>query len=244
MTVAENPGMEAIILAGGLGTRLKSVVADLPKPMAPINGRPFLAILLDTLSDAGFTAVTLAVGYRSEAIRDCFGDRYRSLRLSYSVETEPLGTGGAMRQALARTTAPHVFVVNGDTYLQLDYQAMLAAHLDADASLTVAVCSVPDAGRYGALEIERKHIQGVFEKGRSGPGVINGGVYLLSRDLFECYSLSSIFSFETDLLMPHVSELRPLAFETTGVFIDIGVPEDYSRAQGVLSSLSEQSGRL
>lgn len=244
MATAAHMEMEAIVLAGGLGTRLRSVVSDLPKPMAPINGKPFLAILLETLSHAGFTAATLAVGYRSEAIRAYFGNSYRSLRLSYSVETEPLGTGGALRQALAQTTASQVFVVNGDTYLELDYQAMLAAHLEADVALSVAVRAVPDASRYGALEIKQHRIQGFFEKGRSGSGLINGGVYLLSRALFERYPLATVFSFETDLLMPHVREIKPLAFETAGLFIDIGVPEDYLHAQELLLSLSEPSDQL
>ncbi len=232
--------MQAIVLAGGLGTRLRTVVPDLPKPMAPIRGKPFLSILLDDLVTAGFSNVILAVGYRHEAIRDYFGDRYKSLRLDYSVESEPLGTGGAIWLALAQTTAPHVFVVNGDTYLELDYQSMLAFHHEANATLTVAVCSVPDAGRYGALDIERNRIRGFSEKGRSGPGIINGGVYLLSRDLFNGYALPTVFSFETDLLAPHVGTLRPLAFQTAGTFIDIGVPKDYARAQDVLSPRLER----
>jgi len=235
--------MEAIVLAGGLGTRLSSVVPDLPKPMAPIGGRPFLAILLDELIAAGFTTVILAVGYRHEAIRDYFGDTYKSLSLAYSIEQKPMGTGGAISLALKQTTDPQIFVVNGDTYLELDYKAMLAAHLKEKALLTVAVQTVPDANRYGALDIEQGHIRGFFEKGRSGPGVINGGVYLLSRALFDGYSLPPVFSFETDLLMPHVREIRPLAFLAAGTFIDIGVPEDYAQAQDLLAEHSFQAGQ-
>ncbi len=232
--------MKAIILAGGLGTRLSSVVSDLPKPMAPIGGRPFLAILLDELIAAGFTATTLAVGHRHEAIRDYFGNDYRSLRLGYSVETAPLGTGGAIRLALEKIAVPQVFVINGDTYLGLDYKAMLAAHLKKNSTLTMAVRKVPDVSRYGALDVDQNHIRGFFEKGHSGPGVINGGVYLLSRDLFEGYTLPHVFSFETDLLMPYVKEISPLAFTAVSTFIDIGVPEDYARAQKLLVPLSEK----
>jgi D-glycero-alpha-D-manno-heptose 1-phosphate guanylyltransferase len=233
--------MQAIVLAGGLGTRLRGVLPELPKPMAPIKGRPFLAFLLDGLVVAGFDSATLAVGYRHERIRQHFGEHYRNLALRYSMEEEPLGTGGAIRLALGQTTAPQVFVLNGDTYLELDYQAMLAAHMQARAAITLAVRQVPDAGRYGALDILDNRIQGFFEKGRYGPGVINAGVYLLSRDLFDRYDLRPAFSFETDLLVPHASKLKPLAFEVDNLFIDIGIPEDYRRAQSLLSAGSEGS---
>ena len=227
--------MEAIVLAGGLGTRLRSVVADLPKPMAPVAGRPFLAILLDQLSEAGFTRVVLSVGYRHEAIVDHFGSRYRGLQLEYAVETRPLGTGGAMRLALRQVASPAVFVVNGDTFLQLDYAAMLAAHQGEDSRLTIAAQQVPDTSRYGALAIESGRIRGFLEKGRSGPGMINGGVYLLDPSLLQSPELPQSFSFETDLLVPRVREIAPLAFPTDGLFIDIGVPEDYARAQQLLA---------
>jgi len=223
--------MEAIVLAGGLGTRLRGVVADLPKAMAPVNGRPFLAYLLDPLIAAGFDAAILAVGYMSEKIQGHFGDHYGSLPLRYSVETEPLGTGGAIKLAMAHADASTVFVVNGDTYLELDYGAMLAEHRRAGSCLTIAVQTVSEAGRYGALDIDAGHIRGFLEKGRSGPGSINAGVYLLLRELLDRYPLPPAFSFETDLLMPHVKEIAPLAFQTQGIFIDIGVPKDYARAQ-------------
>lgn len=228
--------MEAIILAGGLGTRLRSVLPDLPKAMAPIRGRPFLALLLDQLAAAGFRAVTLAVGYRHDTIRRYFGERHGTLALRYSVETEPLGTGGALRLALGQASAPEVFVLNGDTYVELDYAAMRLAHRSAKVALTVAVHGVADAGRYGALEVAEGRIRGFLEKGRGGPGLINAGVYLLSAGLLAGHDLPGVFSFETDFLMPYVHEIRPLAFATAGEFIDIGVPEDYARAQALLPS--------
>lgn len=232
--------MQAIILAGGLGTRLRGLLPDLPKPMAPINGRPFLAYLLDAFDAAGFDSVILAIGYRSASIRDHFGQDYRGLKLIYSVEQEPLGTGGAIRLALEQATEPTLFVVNGDTFLKVDYRAMLKAHLDADASLSLAAHVLPDVARYGALEVADGRVRGFLEKGRVGPGVINAGTYVLSRNLFERYALPRVCSFETDLLMPYVAELAPLAFETGGLFIDIGVPEDYVRAQAMLAPLVPQ----
>jgi len=228
--------MEAIVLAGGLGTRLRAVVSDLPKPMAPVAGRPFLAILLDQLDQAGFEHVVLSVGYRREAIMEHFGDRYGRLALSYAVETHPLGTGGAIRLALEQTQAPELFVLNGDTYLALDYSAMLAHHRRHGARLTLAAQQVADTHRYGALALQGDRVIDFLEKGRSGPGLINGGTYLLEPGLFDDQALPEAFSFETDLLMPKVAELAPLAFITEGRFIDIGVPEDYARAQTLFAT--------
>lgn len=231
--------MQAIVLAGGLGTRLRSVVTELPKPMAPVAGRPFLAWVLDRLEAAGFAQAVLATGYRHEAISGCFGAAHRSLRLQYSVEETPLGTGGAIRLAASMVSEYPVFVLNGDTFLELDFAAMLAAHQAAGASLSVAVCHVPDVSRYGALELEGARITGFQEKGRSGPGYINAGVYLVAADVMQRIPPGELFSFEQQLLVPRVSELRPSAFLTEGRFIDIGIPEDYARAQTLFEAVAQ-----
>jgi len=223
------------VLAGGLGTRLRGVVNDLPKPMAPVHGRPFLALVVDRLVDAGFELAILAVGYRHEAIRAHFGDEYRGLALRYSVETEPLGTGGAIRLACAQTRARDVFVLNGDTYLDLDYRDMLDAHTHAHAGLSMAIAHVPDVERYGTLEFDDGIVQAFGEKGRSGPGWINGGTYVLGPALRARLRPDGAFSFEQDLLVPEVASIRPFAFHTSGLFIDIGVPEDYLRAEEIFS---------
>ena len=226
--------MEAVVLAGGLGTRLRSVVADVPKAMASVGGRPFLEYLLDMLVDAGFASATLAVGFRSDAIRGHFGEQYRELPLRYSIEDRPLGTGGAIRLALSRTVSPNVFVFNGDTLVDVNLVTMAATHRDAGSHLTVAVHAMADASRYGAVDLDGDRIRGFREKGRTGCGWINAGVYLISRDLLQSASLPETFSFESDFLVPQVNELQPLAFRTEGLFIDIGVPEDYARAQVVI----------
>jgi D-glycero-alpha-D-manno-heptose 1-phosphate guanylyltransferase len=226
--------MEAIVLAGGLGTRLRSVVADQPKAMAPVGGRPFLEYLLDMLGNAGVASATLAVGFRSDAIRGHFGDRYRKLPLRYSTEDTPLGTGGAIRLAMSRTASPNVFVFNGDTLVEVDLATMAATHRDAGSQLTVAVHAMADASRYGAIDLDGDRIRGFREKGRTGPGWINAGVYLISRNLLQSPSLPEAFSFESDFLVPRVADLQPLAFRTEGLFIDIGVPEDYARAQDMI----------
>jgi NDP-sugar pyrophosphorylase family protein len=223
--------MQAIVLAGGLGTRLRSVVPELPKPMAPVAGRPFLAYLLDRLADAGFSRVVLAVGYRFEAICEHFGARYRGMALAYSIESAPLGTGGAIRLAADQLDADPIFILNGDTFVELDYRAMAAAHSQASAQLSMAVCQVEDVGRYGALALGDERVSGFLEKGGYGAGVINAGVYLLSAGVIAQIPRDTVFSFEQQLLVPQVGTLRPLAFHTAGRFIDIGIPEDFARAQ-------------
>ncbi|MGQ9685982.1 MAG: nucleotidyltransferase family protein [Thiobacillaceae bacterium] len=228
--------MQAVILAGGLGTRLRSVVPELPKPMAPVAGRPFLTYVLDGLVAAGFEAAVLAVGYRAEAIRAHFGDAYRGLILRYSEETTPLGTGGAIRLAWAQTDVDPVFVLNGDTWLDLDYRAMLDAHVAAGVGLSVAVCEVPDVARYGSLEVVQGRIRRFREKGENGPGLINAGTYLVASEVIRHIPPGRPHSFEQELLMPLVEEIRPLAFIARGRFIDIGVPEDYARAQALFTA--------
>jgi D-glycero-alpha-D-manno-heptose 1-phosphate guanylyltransferase len=223
--------MQAIILAGGLGTRLRSVVSDLPKPMAGVAGRPFLSWVLDRLAAQGFRRAVLAVGYRYEAIHDHFGDSHHGLPLSYSVEDSPLGTGGAIRLAAENLDAYPVFVLNGDTFVDLDYQAMRDAHDERGAAMSVAVCRVPDVSRYGALELRGGRIVGFREKGPSGPGYINAGIYILSRQVMDMIPAQGPCSFEQQILVPRIAEIRPAAFITEGLFIDIGVPEDYARAQ-------------
>jgi D-glycero-alpha-D-manno-heptose 1-phosphate guanylyltransferase len=228
--------MQAIVLAGGLGTRLRSVVADLPKPMAPVAGRPFLAWILDRLARGGFERVVLAVGYRFEAIEQHFGAAYRGMALHYSVEDRPLGTGGALRLAADHVGHWPVFVLNGDTFLDLDYRAMLDSHLQGHEQMSMAVCKVADAGRYGALDLQGGHVRGFSEKGIVGPGFINAGTYLLSEAVLDRLPRGEPFSFEKQLLVPEVSAMRPAAFATDGLFIDIGVPEDFARAQHLFAA--------
>jgi D-glycero-alpha-D-manno-heptose 1-phosphate guanylyltransferase len=227
--------VQAIVLAGGFGTRLRHVVPDLPKPLAPVAGRPFLAIVLGQLADQGFDAAVLAVGYRQEAIRRAFGDRFGRLELLYAVEDRPLGTGGAIRRAAHACRDDDVFVLNGDSYVELEFAAMQAAHRQAGVALTVCAVEVPDAARYGRILIEDSRIAGFAEKGTTGPGLINAGVYLMRRDLLETLELPEVFSFEQDVLAARLSVLRPQVHLAHGRFIDIGVPEDYARAQGMFA---------
>jgi len=223
---------EAIVLAGGLGTRLRSVVSDVPKAMAPIAGQPFLGYLLQFLKAQGIARVVLAVGYRNEIIRGAFGSRYQGVDLAYSVEDEPLGTGGALQQALPAIDGKFAFVLNGDTFLRLNYSAMTQAlEISQDAALVVALRQVSDVSRYGAALVADGRIQGFAARGSQGPGLINAGCYLVARDLFQRYPMPPKFSWEADFLEARASEVRPIAFECDAPFIDIGIPEAFEEAQ-------------
>lgn len=222
---------QAIILAGGQGQRLRPVVKDVPKPLAPINGRPFLTYVLDLLQRNGVTDIVLAVGYLSEQIESALGTRWGTMALRYSVEREPLGTGGALRAALGLADRYPVFALNGDTYIDLDLRAMRDAHLRAGARLSVAVRQEAQGTRYGRVRVEDGRIL-EFDTASDQPvGPMNCGVYLFGENLLADPGLGERFSFEKDFLTPHARALRPLAFETTGYFIDIGIPEDFARAQ-------------
>jgi D-glycero-alpha-D-manno-heptose 1-phosphate guanylyltransferase len=226
---------EAIVLAGGLGTRLQSVVPDLPKSMAPVAGRPFLTYLLQFLEANGLRRIVLAVGHKNQAIRDFFGSSYGKLKLVYSIEDEPLGTGGALQRALPVIEGPFAFVMNGDTFLRLDYGAMASVlERSSEAQLVVALRQVPDAGRYGGVVLNHDRIEGFTARGRTGPGLINAGCYLLARDLFHRYPMPAKFSWEEDFLQARAAELRPIAFPCDVPFIDIGIPAAFEEAQTLI----------
>lgn len=221
----------AIVLAGGLGTRLAHITKDLPKPMASVNGVPFLQIVLDHLVRSGVGEIVLAVSYKWEQIRDFFATSWRGVPLHYSVEAQPLGTGGAIRQALQQLAQQDVIVVNGDTLFPVDLRRMLAQHEADQALLTMAVKAVEDAQRFGRLTLDADHrVSAFLEKGEGGPALINGGVYIVNRALLGVADFPERFSFETDLLEKHLRAIRPRAFVSEAYFIDIGVPEDYDRA--------------
>lgn len=235
--------MEAIVLAGGLGTRLATRLNALPKAMAPIAGRPFLEILLRQLDDYGCTRALLAVGYLHAMIEEHFGGSFGGMRLEYAVEETPLGTGGALRNALALAREDSVLVLNGDTFLDTDYAEMMRFHREQGAAMTMAVAHQADIARYGGVLVSGSKIVGFKEKGRSGPGWINAGVYALRKDLKWPESLTGKFSFEQDFLMPEIERLTPAAFEVKGFFLDIGVPEDLDRAQTELALIQPHRNR-
>jgi len=223
---------EAIVLAGGLGTRLRSAVADLPKSMAPVAEKPFLEYTLDMLRKTGVTHVVLAVGYKHEAIVSHFGDTYQGMQLSYSVEHEPLGTGGATAQALNHCESEVVWVLNGDTLFHADFEALRHTHEANSADLTLALKPMRDSNRYGRVRMDEDGKVLRFEERQAFDfGLINAGVYRLRKAaLLDRISLKK-FSFETDFMEKKASDFRGLGSIQDRYFLDIGIPEDYERAQ-------------
>lgn len=219
--------MEAIVLAGGLGTRLKSVSGDVPKPLVDVCGKPFLFHVLDNLAAQGFTRAILAVSYRADIFSEVLGEEYRGMAIAYSIEPEPLGTGGAVAQALELAREQSVFVLNGDTFAEFSASKMLKAHQSNQALVSMALAHVENAARYGRVTLSADGAVIDFEeKGCEGPGLINAGVYLLARALPGLPS--GKFSFETEFLQARKSTI--FGFVMDGYFIDIGIPDDYYRA--------------
>jgi D-glycero-alpha-D-manno-heptose 1-phosphate guanylyltransferase len=228
--------MEAIVLAGGFGTRLRQVVGNVPKPMAPVAGRPFLEILLGSLAQKGFSRAVLSLEFMAEKISGHFGSQFAGLDIAYVVEDTPLGTGGATRLAAAACTQDHVFIFNGDTYLDLEVE-LLEQQWQAKRHPIVVGRQVPDTTRYGRLVVDGDRIISFAEKGIKGPGLINAGCYVLATNALARFPLNQPFSIETEYLVPEVARTTVDVFVTKGMFIDIGIPEDYSRAQTLLADL-------
>lgn len=229
---------EAIVLCGGKGTRLRSVVSDVPKPMADINGRPFLAYLLDDLAEQGIETTILAVGYKREVIIDYFGDSYKGMNLKYSVEEEALGTGGGIKLACNHVEGEEVLAINGDTFFQVDLEKLSDFFNESSAALVMALKSMRDFDRYGTVRIgEDGRIMGFEEKQYQVEGLINGGVYLFRKSLLLETDLPLKFSFETDVLEKKYDNeaFYGLGYDT--YFIDIGIPEDYERSKHDLTVL-------
>lgn len=229
--------MRAIILAGGLGTRLRDAVPDVPKPLALVNGEPFLSLVMRNLRRNGVDEVILSIGHMGEMIRETYGDNFEGARIIYSEESSPLGTGGALRKAIALTPDEPALALNGDTYLDIDHSAIMRAHLAGGSKITIALKEVGDTKRFGKVDVENGRVISFREKGGSGPGLINAGVYVISPGLFDGFSRIPPFSFETDFLPERLAALRPGCFITQGAFIDIGAPEDYRRAQAFFAGI-------
>lgn len=230
--------MWAVILVGGFGTRLQEILPNVPKPMAPINGKPFLAYLLAFLRSQGVTDVVFSVHYLREQIQDYFKAQYEGMTLHYAIEEQALGTGGAILNALSVLPPDKpFFVLNGDTFVKLNYQAFYHQHQNNAASLTIALRSIEDCSRYGKVLTQGNEIIAFKEKDEKGPGFINAGVYLINPDLFSQFNLPLQFSFEKDFMLPFATKLKPQAFFVNDYFIDIGIPDDYLRAQVELPQL-------
>lgn len=250
--------MQAILLCGGMGTRLRSVVSDRPKPMADICGKPFLQYLLEMLRDKGITEVIFALGYMGEMIEEYFqGGSAFGLKIAYSYEEEPLGTGGAIRNALPKILEEEVLVLNADTYFPMDYQGLLRFHQENDGDFSLATRAVPDISRYGAVrrdaagrilawneklgdggqqrgEGSKQPVEGNAQQAASASpqslsGEINGGIYVMKKSLIAEIPEGKQ-SLEQDCIPKWLSEgKRIFGLPFHGYFMDIGIPKDYQQ---------------
>jgi D-glycero-alpha-D-manno-heptose 1-phosphate guanylyltransferase len=222
----------AAILAGGRGTRLQSVVADRPKVLAEVHGRPYLTYLLDELERAGLREVVLLTGYQANQVRDTLGAAYGTLRLVHSPEPTALGTGGALRHALTKLSSPVALLLNGDSWCDVDLTELWSFHRRKAADLSMALIATRNAGRYGRVLVgPNEEVEHFEEKAGDTPGWMNAGVYLIDRGLIEAIPADMPLSLERDLI-PHWLEQykRVFGYRHVGRFLDIGTPESYAAA--------------
>jgi D-glycero-alpha-D-manno-heptose 1-phosphate guanylyltransferase len=230
---------EAIILAGGFGTRLKSVVGELPKPMALINDRPFLEYQLSFLDSWGINHVVLSLGYKAEIIQKYFGEKYKNIDLTYSIEKEPLGTGGAVKMAFSKINGSSAFVLNGDTLFDVNLKRLTDCMRIRQSDFCMALRFSTDSNRYGSVEMDKNfRITNFLEKAKDeNDNFINGGIYGIRKEYFLNLNLPEKFSLETDFLEKYYNKEFIYGFKCHSFFIDIGIPEDYERAQDEFKSL-------
>ena len=222
----------AIILCGGLGTRLRGVVDDLPKSMAPVSGKPFLYYQMKYLKREKINHVILACGFKHESIQEYFGDRFEDIGISYSIENSPLGTGGALRNALELSLEDEAIVLNGDSFFPIRLQHFFSEHQKAGAQISIALKPMSDVERFGMVTTDANHrIIAFEEKGSARDGNINGGIYIVKKNLFHSFQFPESFSFEKDFMEKNLASLRCCGFVYRDYFIDIGIPEDFKTAQ-------------
>lgn len=233
---------DIIILAGGLGTRLRDSVNNLPKSMASVCGRPFLEYQLDYLNRFGFRKVILSTGYLSNSIENYFGSGYKKLKIIYSVESEPLGTGGAVKLAFSKVVTPHSLILNGDTLFRINLDYFFQQHIEDLARVSVALRYVDDASRYGIVECNSSGgITAFREKSPEiAPGLINGGIYLIKSGYFRMLGLPDKFSLEKDFFQKKADPDLFKAQVFNDYFLDIGIPADYDRAQTEFNAFKDR----
>lgn len=228
---------EAIILSGGKGTRLKSVVSDIPKPMADIAGIPFLEYLLLQCLSHSLEHIILAVGYKHEVISNYFGDTFKGIKLTYSIEKEALGTGGAIAQAMECCNENDVLILNGDSITNANFNHLFGIYQNSRSEFAILIKEMKDFSRYGTVEVVEGRIIKFIEKQATQKGYINTGVYVLNKEKFLNLSLPKKFSMEESFMESKVQEWHFDSFVTEGHFIDIGIPEDYEKAQTILPQI-------
>jgi len=224
---------EAIILAGGFGTRLREVLENTTKPMAPINGKPFLEYQLNYLKNFGINRVVMAVGYLSEQIINHFGNKFNNIEIVYTQENSPLGTGGGINFAFTKIIGKEAFVVNGDTLFDIDLNKFYEFHYQKKSVFSLALRQLNNVDRFGSVIIdENNQIIKFAEKGQfQGKGLINGGVYIIKNDFFLSLDLPEKFSLENEVFEKYYYDGIFSGKVFTDYFLDIGIPSDYKKAQ-------------
>jgi len=231
-----SPITECIVLAGGLGTRLRSVVADVPKCMAPVHNKPFLAYIIGYLESYGIERFIFSLGYKHEVITQYLTLHFPRLNAELVVEEEPLGTGGAIKLSCEKATGNNVIIANGDTLFKADVNILAKTHLQHRADCTLALKPMQNFDRYGVVELKEDNtIKSFEEKQFYKTGLINGGLYALNLNTFLKEDLPSKFSFEKDYLEALYNKRAMIGVVQDAYFIDIGIPADYERAQQELS---------
>jgi len=224
---------ECIILAGGLGTRLREVVSDVPKCMAEVAGQPFLYYLLEWCRLQSFSKVILSVGYKSEVIIDWVNSKKYPFDIAFAIEEQPLGTGGAIKLAMQSLSGDRATVINGDTFFDVDIDTLYAFHMTRDADITLALKPMEYFDRYGSVKLDQNNrIIAFNEKQHCDKGLINGGVYLIDKKIFlsEEINLPEKFSFEKGVLEAYLTRIPIYGSIQDKYFIDIGIPEGYKKA--------------
>jgi len=227
----------AVILAGGLGTRLRSEISDRPKALASVAGQPFLEHIFEQLVSFGIEKVVVCTGYMADQIETLYGNKHESLLLSYSREQVLLGTGGAIRFALPHITTPLALVLNGDSFCEFDLSALTQFHLEHDARASIVLTHVDDCSRFGSVALDADgQVSSFIEKSAAGgAGCINAGVYLLERQLIAHIAPGRILSLEKDIFPTWINQ-RFFGFRTNpSLFIDIGTPQSFRSAQSLFT---------
>jgi NDP-sugar pyrophosphorylase family protein len=233
--------LTAVVLAGGLGTRLRSVVQDRPKVLAEVNGKPFLAHLLEMIESAGIRRAVICTGYQSKQIVAEFGEWYGRLALEYTVESRLLGTAGALRLALPLVRSDPVLVMNGDSFMRADLSGFYRRHFSSGALNSILLAHCGDTARFGKVETDDAGaVSGFIEKSDAGgPGWINAGIYLLSRRLIQTVAANAVVSLERDVF-PRFVGRNFFGFRCPGEFIDIGTPDSYQLAGAFMQALMDR----
>jgi D-glycero-alpha-D-manno-heptose 1-phosphate guanylyltransferase len=222
----------AVVLAGGLGTRLREVVSDRPKVLSDVCERPFLSYLLDQLADSGLKHVVLCVGYLGEQIEEIFGNQYGSLFISYSQEIELLGTAGAIRLALPLCRSKSLLILNGDSFFDTDLRSFVEQHHEKCANASLLLVKMPETRYYGRVNVDTNSMVTSFDEkaGKSGYGWINAGIYLVETNMIQMIPTSKVVSLEREMFPEWIAH-GLYGFQRRGRFIDIGTPETFAKAQ-------------